>query len=57
MPVLGAAAPFAGRFSMGVVSAQAMVKLTLALIAIAIDTCGRPRSDAGLANRKELLQS
>ncbi|HEV8021631.1 MAG TPA: peptidase dimerization domain-containing protein [Candidatus Lustribacter sp.] len=57
MPALGPDAPFAGTFSMGVVSAQAMVKLTLALIAIAIDTCGRPRSDAGLANRKELLQS
>lgn len=57
MPALGPDAPFAGAFSMGVVSAQAMVKLTLALIAIAIDTCGRPCSDTGLADRKELLQS
>jgi acetylornithine deacetylase/succinyl-diaminopimelate desuccinylase-like protein len=53
MPVLGAAAPFAGRFSMGVVSADAMLTLTKTLIAIAIDTCTRTRDDVGLAPGKE----
>jgi acetylornithine deacetylase/succinyl-diaminopimelate desuccinylase-like protein len=57
MPVLGAAAPFAGRFSMGVVSADAMVTLTKALIAIAIDTCTRTRDDVGLAPGKERTPS
>jgi acetylornithine deacetylase/succinyl-diaminopimelate desuccinylase-like protein len=57
MPALGAAAPFAGRFSMGVVSADAMVTLTQALIAIAIDTCTRTRDEVGLAPRKERIPS
>jgi acetylornithine deacetylase/succinyl-diaminopimelate desuccinylase-like protein len=57
MPALGAAAPFAGRFSMGVVSAEAMVTLTKTLIAIAIDTCTRSRDDVGLAPRKERTPS
>jgi acetylornithine deacetylase/succinyl-diaminopimelate desuccinylase-like protein len=51
---LGPDAPFAGRFSMGVVSVDALVQLTTALIAIAIDTCTRTRAEAGLANRKEV---
>jgi acetylornithine deacetylase/succinyl-diaminopimelate desuccinylase-like protein len=57
MPALGSDAPFAGLFSMGVVSADAMVQLTVALIAIAIDTCTRTHNDLESANRKELLQS
>jgi acetylornithine deacetylase/succinyl-diaminopimelate desuccinylase-like protein len=56
-PALGADAPFAGLFSMGVMSVDAMVQLTAALIAIAIDTCTRTYSDVESANRKELLQS
>ena len=51
---LGADAPFAGMFSMGVVSIDALVQLTTALIAIAIDTCTRTRADVGLADRKEV---
>ncbi len=47
MPPL-ANTPFSGRFSMGVVSLQAMLALTHALIAIAIDTCTRERSEVGL---------
>jgi len=57
MPALGADAPFAGLFSMGVVSAEAMVRLTVALIAIAIDTCTRTHRDVESPNHKELLQS
>jgi len=57
MPALGAAAPFAGAFSMGVVSVQAMVRLTTALIAIVVDTCTRTRSEVGLAPGKEALRS
>jgi len=56
-PALGAGAPFAGKFSMGVMSVDAMVELTAALIAIAIDTTTRTHSDVETANRKELLQS
>ena len=57
MPALGADAPFAGLFSMGVVSTEAMLQLTAALIAIAIDTCTRTRGDVETASRKELSQS
>jgi hypothetical protein len=57
MPALGAAAPFAGRFSMGVVSAEAMVTLTQALIAVAIDTCTRTCDDVGLTLGKERTPS
>jgi hypothetical protein len=35
---------------MGVVSVEAMVKLTRTLIAIAIDTCTRTRADARLTS-------
>jgi hypothetical protein len=42
---------------MGVVSADAMVTLTQALIAIAIDTCTRTRDEVGLAPRKERIPS
>lgn len=48
MGPLGAGAPFAGRFSMGVVSVDAMLRLTRLLIAIALDTCTRSRSEVGL---------
>ena len=41
----GPDAPFAGMFSMGVVSVEAMVRLTRTLIAIAIDTCTRTRTE------------
>lgn len=57
MAALGAGAPFAGLFSMGVVSVPAMVQLTRALIAIAIDTCTRTRSEIALADGKEALHS
>jgi hypothetical protein len=57
MAALGAGAPFAGLFSMGVVSVPAMVQLTAALIAIAIDTCTRTRSEIALADGKEALRS
>ncbi len=57
MPALGADAPFAGLFSMGVVSTAAIQQLTAALIAIAIDTCTRTHADLETATRKELLQS
>jgi acetylornithine deacetylase/succinyl-diaminopimelate desuccinylase-like protein len=57
MPALGSDAPFAGLFSMGVVSADAMVLLTVALVAIAIDTCTRTYTGVESAKRKELLQS
>lgn len=57
MPALGADAPFAGLFSMGVVSTEAMLPLTAALIAIAIDTCTRTHGDLETATRKELLPS
>jgi acetylornithine deacetylase/succinyl-diaminopimelate desuccinylase-like protein len=50
---LGADAPFAGVFSMGVVSIDALVHLTAALVAIAVDTCTRTRAAVGLADRKE----
>jgi acetylornithine deacetylase/succinyl-diaminopimelate desuccinylase-like protein len=53
MPALGSDAPFAGTFSMGVVSATAMVALTNALIAVSIDTCMRSRADAALTTGKE----
>lgn len=45
MGALGPDAPFAGTFSMGVVSVSAMERLTRALIAVAVDTCTRPRKD------------
>jgi acetylornithine deacetylase/succinyl-diaminopimelate desuccinylase-like protein len=57
MAALGAGVPFAGTFSMGVVSVPAMVQLTQALIAIAIDTCTRTRSEIALADGKEALRS
>lgn len=57
MAALGAGTPFAGSFSMGVVSVPAMVRLTHALIAIAIDTCTRTRSEVALADGKEALRS
>jgi acetylornithine deacetylase/succinyl-diaminopimelate desuccinylase-like protein len=57
MAALGAGAPFAGTFSMGVVSVPAMVGLTQALIAIAIDTCTRTRTEIELADGKEALRS
>ena len=41
-------APYAGRFSMGVVSVSAMERLTKLLIAIAIDTCMRTRTEVGI---------
>lgn len=50
---LGPDAPFAGLFSMSVVSIDALVQLTTVLVAIAIDTCTRTRADVGLAERKE----
>jgi acetylornithine deacetylase/succinyl-diaminopimelate desuccinylase-like protein len=56
-PALGGDAPFAGLFSMGVMSVEAMMRLTVALIAISIDTCTRTHTDVAPANRKELLQS
>jgi acetylornithine deacetylase/succinyl-diaminopimelate desuccinylase-like protein len=57
MPPLGADAPFAGRFSMGVVSVTAMARLTAALIAIAIDGCTRTRRDLALLSGKEASPS
>jgi acetylornithine deacetylase/succinyl-diaminopimelate desuccinylase-like protein len=57
MAALGAGAPFAGTFSMGVVSVRAMLRLTHALIAIAIDTCTRTRREVELADGKEALPS
>lgn len=48
MGPLGPGAPFAGAFSMGVVSVEAMLGLTQALVAIAIDSCTRTREDVGL---------
>jgi acetylornithine deacetylase/succinyl-diaminopimelate desuccinylase-like protein len=47
MGPLGSDAPFAGRFSMGVVSVSAMEKLTRALIAVAVDTTTRSLADVG----------
>jgi acetylornithine deacetylase/succinyl-diaminopimelate desuccinylase-like protein len=41
-------APFAGRFSMGVVNVEAMVRLTRLLIAIVLETCTRSRREVGL---------
>jgi acetylornithine deacetylase/succinyl-diaminopimelate desuccinylase-like protein len=53
MPPLGPDAPFAGRFSMGVVSVRAMARLTAALIAIAIDGCTRTRHELAFPDRKD----
>jgi len=57
MGQLGADAPFAGRFSMGVVSVRAMEQLTRSLIAIAIDTCTRSRTDVGLEAKERTRSS
>jgi succinyl-diaminopimelate desuccinylase len=56
-PALGGDAPYAGVFSMGVMSVEAMMRLTVALIAIAIDTTTRTHTEVASANRKELLES
>jgi acetylornithine deacetylase/succinyl-diaminopimelate desuccinylase-like protein len=48
MGPLGPDAPFAGRFSMGVVDVPAMERLTHSLIAVAIDTCTRAYAEVGM---------
>jgi acetylornithine deacetylase/succinyl-diaminopimelate desuccinylase-like protein len=49
MAPVPAGAPHAGTFSMGVVSVTQMVGLTRSLVAIALDTCTRTRTEVGLS--------
>lgn len=48
MPRPSRSGPFAGQFSMGVVSAESMQRLAKLLAYVIVDTCTRPRQELGL---------